>query len=176
MSWHLYCINWSAFEPFKCDVWYTNTVGFSMQMDASYQLPTTTTASSTTAINADGDGEDGRDTSSAFNVLPWIVCSIGFVALCASLVVFYCRRKKKQRFMFQDVSKDGVFKTVYGVNYTETEDLNVIQMENVGIATRTGTKGKGEIIAMKDDEEDYDDDDVVSHRIIDYEGTYTDTN
>eukprot|EP00483_Globobulimina_turgida_P002226 UN02228 len=86
--------------------------------------------------------------------------------------------------MFQDVSKDGIFKTVYGVTYADNEavDLNMIQMENVkydatrggtvGNATRTGTKGKGEIIAMKDDDEDYDDD-VVSHHIIDYEGTDT---
>merc|ERR1712083_795241 len=72
----------------------------------------------------------------------------------------------------------GVNSSVYGISSPASEDINLsmVQMDQfrygagtIGSATGTGTKGKGEIIAMDDSDADSseDDDEVVKHAVVD---------
>jgi len=70
----------------------------------------------------------------------------------------------------------GVNSAVYGVSSPASEDINLsmVQMNNfrygagtIGSATGTGTKGKGEIIAMDDSDASTGDDEIVQHVVLD---------
>merc|ERR1712130_153211 len=82
-------------------------------------------------------------------------------------VFFYLKKKRKQT---KHIDFKGVKNSVYGISDNPDVDdvnLSMVQMNNfrygagtIGSATGTGTKGKGEILAMNDsDASDEDDND-----------------
>merc|ERR1719411_514137 len=118
-------------------------------------------------VNADG----------AFHV-SWMIWTISACVLCWGFccVIFAIKKKRKQKKGAVDFK--GVGNCVaYGIADNPDEDdvnLTMVQMNNfaygagtIGSATGTGTKGKGEIIAMNDSDASSEDEDVVSHAVID---------
>eukprot|EP00488_Nonionellina_sp_1-RS-2012_P001732 TRINITY_DN294_c0_g1_i1.p1 TRINITY_DN294_c0_g1~~TRINITY_DN294_c0_g1_i1.p1 ORF type:complete len:350 (-),score=126.32 TRINITY_DN294_c0_g1_i1:521-1570(-) len=154
-EWHLYCVEWYSFEPFKCEQW-SSSSGLEVSMDTNYTMPTSTPIPL-------GPGTD-TSISNRSNLLPYIGWSFGFVAMATSLICLVCfiRKKKEKHYMFVDVSKDGSFKTIYGVSRNNDKDDidDLIQMEQVeyggtlGSATGKGTKGRGEMVAVHDSDSD----------------------
>merc|ERR1719410_2062645 len=100
------------------------------------------------------------------------------LALCWALGCLICtlrkrRKQKKKRVDFKGVDDNSV----YGIS-DNPDDINVsmVQMDNfrygagtIGSATGTGTKGKGEIIAMNDSDasSSEDNDQLVKHKVLD---------
>ena len=111
----------------------------------------------------------------AFHV-SWLIWTISACALCWGLccVVFTIRKRQKQK---KHVDFKGVNNSVYGISDNpDADDINLtmVQMNNfrygagtIGSATGTGTKGKGEIIAMEDSDASSADDEVVKHAVVD---------
>merc|ERR1712151_920899 len=107
----------------------------------------------------------------AFHV-SWMIWTMSALALCWAVGCLICtlrkrRKQKKKRVDFKGVDDNSV----YGIS-DNPDDINVsmVQMDNfrygagtIGSATGTGTKGKGEIIAMNDSDasSSEDNDEVV---------------
>merc|ERR1719203_263883 len=105
-----------------------------------------------------------------------MIWTMSALALCWAVGCLICtlrkrRKQKKKRVDFKGVDDNSV----YGIS-DNPDDINVsmVQMDNfrygagtIGSATGTGTKGKGEIIAMDDSDASSDDDVVVQHTVLD---------
>merc|ERR1740116_412944 len=120
--------------------------------------------------------EEQINSDGAFHV-SWMIWTISACVIVWGLccVVYHCKKQRKQkkgRVDFKNVNS-----AVYGISSPASEDINLsmVQMNNfkygagtIGSATGTGTKGKGEIIAMNDsDASSEDDDEVVKHAVVD---------
>merc|ERR1711997_1066498 len=111
----------------------------------------------------------------AFHV-SWMVWTMSACVLCWGVccVFFYLKKKRKQK---KHVDFKNVGNAVCGISDNPDGDdvnLSMVQMNNfrygagtIGSATGTGTKGKGEILAMNDSDASSEDEDVVSHAVID---------
>merc|ERR1711933_351928 len=164
---------------------------------SSTQMPTTTTSkptiTSTKAVetskvtqivhdvksttNPETEIEQEVNADGAFHV-SWMIWTISACVLCWGFccIIFAIKKKRKQKKGAVDFK--GVGNCVaYGIADNPDEDdvnLTMVQMNNfaygagtIGSATGTGTKGKGEIIAMNDSDASSEDEDVVSHAVID---------
>merc|ERR1712039_760352 len=110
------------------------------------------------AINSNG----------AFHV-SWMIWTISACVIVWGLccIVFYAKKKRSEKKKGK-VDFKGVNSSVYGISSPASEDINLsmVQMDQfrygagtIGSATGTGTKGKGEIIAMDDSDATSGDDD-----------------
>merc|ERR1712130_311017 len=195
-QWHLFCLNWNEFQPFDgCETWYTATSGFTMNMDNAYIAPTEqttamptvqieSTAAPTLAIETsqiiqdkvpESEIQRQVNESGAFHV-SWMVWTMSGCVLCWGVccVFFYLKKKRKQT---KHIDFKGVKNSVYGISDNPDVDdvnLSMVQMNNfrygagtIGSATGTGTKGKGEILAMNDSDASSEEDDVVKHKVVD---------
>merc|ERR1712113_322144 len=90
---------------------------------------------------------------------------------------FYAKKKRNEKKKGK-VDFKGVNSSVYGISSPASEDINLsmVQMDQfrygagtIGSATGTGTKGKGEIIAMNSDasSSSEDNDQLVKHKVLD---------
>merc|ERR1712048_233766 len=123
-----------------------------------------------------GEIEKEINENGAFHI-SWMIWAMSACALCWSFVCVICtlrkKRKQKKRVEFKGVDDNSV----YGIS-DNPDDINVsmVQMDNfrygagtIGSATGTGTKGKGEIIAMNDSDasSSEDNDQLVKHKVLD---------
>merc|ERR1719203_2354435 len=107
-----------------------------------------------------------------------MIWTMSALALCWAVGCLICtlrkrRKQKKKRVDFKGVDDNSV----YGIS-DNPDDINVsmVQMDDfrygagtIGSATGTGTKGKGEIIAMNDSDasSSEDNDQLVKHAVLD---------
>jgi hypothetical protein len=119
--------------------------------------------------------EEQINSDGAFHV-SWMIWTISACVIVWGLccVVYHCKKQRKQKKSRVDFK--NVNSAVYGISSPASEDINLsmVQMNNfrygagtIGSATGTGTKGKGEIIAMDDSDASSDDDVVVQHTVLD---------
>merc|ERR1712154_417054 len=146
---------------------------------------TTVSETETTQIVKDEDKMPDTEIQREVNAegafqVSWMIWTISGCVLCWSFccVIFYLKKRQKQKKHVDFNKVDNSVNGIYGISDNpdaENINLSMVQMNNfkygagtIGSATGTGTKGKGEIIAMNDsDASSEDDDEVVKHAVVD---------